>query len=105
MAHDAEGWGRKKGVLYLFHVLGHRVLLQELCALAGVETLCVSEELTLKVLFVDRQRGALGEGILLVQAQFHCTHTKYGSQVMDPYLPPPRSSKAEGLPTSQETFD
>lgn len=66
----------EEGVSYLFHVLGDRVLLQELGALAGVETLRVSEELTLKVLLVDRQRRALGEGILLVQAQLHCTHTR-----------------------------
>lgn len=59
-------------MFYLLHVLGDGVLLQELCALARVETFCVSEELTFKVLFVHRQRGALGEGVLLVQAQLHC---------------------------------
>lgn len=58
--------------LYLLHVLGDGVLLQELCALTGVETLCVSEELTLEVLFVHGQRRAFGEGVLLVQTELDC---------------------------------
>lgn len=57
--------------LYLLHVLGDGVLLEELCALACVETFCVSEELTFKVLFVHGQRRAFGEGVLFVQAQFN----------------------------------
>lgn len=56
---------------YLLHVLGDGVLLEELCALPGVEALCVGEELTFKVLLVHGQRGAFGEGVLLVQAQLN----------------------------------
>lgn len=56
---------------YLLHVLGDGVLLQELCALTCVETFRVSEELTFKVLFVDGQRRAFGEGVLFIQAQLH----------------------------------
>ena len=56
---------------YLLHVLGDRILLQELCALACVETFRVSEELTFKVLFVDGQRRTFGEGVLFVQAQLN----------------------------------
>lgn len=56
---------------HLLHVLGDRVLLQELCALARVEALCVRQELTLKVLLVDGQRGSFGEGVLLVQTQLN----------------------------------
>lgn len=58
--------------MYLLHVLGDGVLLQELCALACVETFRVGEELTLKVLLVHGQRGAFGEGVLLVQTQLDC---------------------------------
>lgn len=54
---------------YLLHILGDGVLLEELCALACVEALRVCQELTLKVLLVDGQRGTFGEGVLLVQAQ------------------------------------
>lgn len=61
--------GAGGATVYLLHVLGDGVLLQELCALACVETFCVSEELAFKVLLVDRQRGAFGEGVLLVQTQ------------------------------------
>lgn len=63
-------WSGK--TVYLLHVLGDGVLLQELCALACVETFRVGEELTLKVLLVHRQRGAFGEGVLLVQTQLDC---------------------------------
>lgn len=56
---------------YLLHVLGDGVLLQELCALARVEPFRVREELTFKVLLVHGQRGAFGEGVLLVQTQLH----------------------------------
>lgn len=38
---------------HLLHVLGDRVLLQELGALPGVEALGISEKLALKVLLVD----------------------------------------------------
>jgi len=58
---------------HLLHVLCDRVLLQELCALTRVETFCVSEELAFEVLFVHGQRGAFGEGILLVQTQLNWT--------------------------------
>ena len=57
---------------YLLHVLRDGVLLEELCALPRVEALRVREELALKVLLVHRQRGALGEHVLLVQTQLHC---------------------------------
>lgn len=63
---------------YLLHVLCDGVLLQELGALARVETFCVSEELTFEVLFVHGQRGAFGEGVLLVQAQLDCRRTEVG---------------------------
>lgn len=63
----AEGAGS-----HLLHVLGDRVLVQEHCALARVETFRVSEELAFEVFFVDGERGAFGEGVLLVQAQLHC---------------------------------
>lgn len=63
-------WSGK--TVYLLHVLGDGVLLQELCALACVETFRVSKELTLKVLLVHGQRGAFGEGVLLVQTQLDC---------------------------------
>lgn len=55
----------------LLHVLGDRVLLQELCALACVETFCVSQKLTFKVLLVDGERGSFGEGVLFVQTQLN----------------------------------
>lgn len=56
---------------HLLHVLGHRVLLEELGALARVEALGVGQELALEVLLVDGQRGSLGEGVLLVQTQLN----------------------------------
>lgn len=55
----------------LLHVLGDRVLLQELCALACVETFCVSQKLTFKILLVDGERGSFGEGVLFVQTQLN----------------------------------
>lgn len=77
--------GRSGDSVYLLHVLGDGVLLQELGALARVEPFRVGEELTLEVLFVHGQRGAFGEGVLLVQAQLNCRGETRGD-VLGPSL-------------------
>ena len=57
--------------LRLLHVLGYRVLSEELDQLPDVEPLGVLQELIFKTIFVDRQVLSPRRGILLVKTELH----------------------------------